>query len=242
MDNVELPRWLPDIVKEANKKAFIKIRNVTDEHVLCKRWEFIRPAFENISLNLDWLNLSTNYSEEDVNWFVYRIFTIPHDWKEELEKVERWKKYEKNYIKSINKLLKAKADFEKHTLSKDHEVEDALKLIESHLLESLHAISKRNDPNYADYYFSSFIHPSTRKKNINNSHVIYCMRFLSLEARRLFNKPMTNLITNLVNVIFNTDYCYNDVVGHTKDIKNIHERLGDVNFPFASSTMQKLMR
>lgn len=233
-DIANLPTWLPDKVKKAINDEFSNIENEKYKNDIDKKWQFIKVIFVSKELKKIWEKLSS-YSEEDIDLFISQIFDLPHNWKKELERMEKKKRYEKNIIKSINKLLKAKADLDKLSLYKDGEVETAWKLIDSRLLERLYIIKKQKDPNHADYYLSLFSSPSTRKKNVTNAHAIYCMRYLSLSTRTAFNKPMIDLVTNFVNAIFDTEYAYNDIVGYTKDIKRISEKLNNVNIPFAST-------
>ena len=99
----------------------------------------------------------------------------------------------------------------------------------------LFEMDKKRDPKYADYYFSSFLFPFTRKKNVENSHAIYCMRWLSLVARVTFKQPLNDVVANIINAIFETTYGHDDVAGYTKDIKVAYEKIKEAKIPFAST-------
>ena len=229
MDNVELPRWLPNVIQKAVKNEF-------DKNPEVEKWRFIRPLFENDELKSDWNKISI-YPAENINLFISQIFNLPNNWEEKLIKMKKVDDRDTKVIKDIKNLIKAKEMLNKSMIHKDNEVERSWDFIESRLKERLFVISKKHDPKYADHYLSLLNSPFTRKKKIDNAHEIYCMRSLVLATRVIFGKPLNDIIANFINQIFNKNpdvrYSYDDIISYTKDVKNIDKKLQDASIPFA---------
>lgn len=229
-----LPRWIPNHTKSEIGKKFSDIVNEQYKRELYEKWEFVHAVFTKESLKPTWKKLS-DYPEEDINTFASEIFNLPHNWDDQLALENRRLEYEKKLNKSIHKLITAKKELDKASLYKNAEVEEAWNIIEANLQKRLFEMDKKDDCNYADYYFSSFISPLTRKKNVENAHPIYCMRWLSLVARVVFNQPLNDVVADFVNAIFETIFSQDDVASYTKDIKISYDKIKEAKIPFAST-------
>jgi hypothetical protein len=54
-----------------------------------------------------------------------------------------------------------------------------------------------------------------------------------------FNKPLNEIVANFINDIFETTYSGDDIVSHTRDLKNIREKANNINVTFSTTNKSK---